>query len=424
KVSGGDGFYVCVDASDPNIVYSESQFGGLGRTDLRTMERKSIQPRPGKGEAAYRFNWMSPIVSSPHNPQLIWFGGNKLFRSFDRGDNWKAVSDDLTTRDATKLAGNVPHCTITTISESPLRPGYVWVGTDDGLLWMTPDGGRSWRNLTDALPSGAHGLWVSRVEASHFDAGRCYVSVTGYREDMHEPMVFVTDDYGLSFRSITGDLPRNEPVNVVREDPRNEDLLFVGTELGVYASTSRGGSWIRMGEKLPRVAVHDLIVHPRDPEVVIATHGRGMWVADVCALERWTDASNSQTAMLVPPHRVRRFPQGPTGGYTVTPRRAEGANPAGDVDLCALLPEGADKARLRVVDVLGKEVFGVDLPKDRGLHVVRWNMRQTGGNRDGIIARVRQMGRRMQQRPVAAGTYRVELDMGDERLVEKFEIVR
>lgn len=427
KVSGGDGFYVCVDPTDPNIVYSESQFGGLGRTDLRTMERKGIQPRPARGEAGYRFNWMSPILISPHNPRMIWFGGNKLFRSYDRGDTWKAVSDDLTTRDADKLAGNVPHCTITTISESPLRPGYVWVGTDDGLLWMTPDGGKTWRKLDHALPASAQGLWISRVEASHFDAGRCYVSVTGYREDRFEPLVFVTDDYGLSFRSIEGDLPRDEPVNVVREDPRNEDLLFVGTELGVYASTTRGGAWVRMGAKLPRVAVHDLVVHPREPEVVIATHGRGMFVADVSALEQWTETAAQAGPMVVQPRRVRRMPPGPTGGYTITPRRADVGAVASAVELSALLPEGAEKARLRVVDVTGTEVFGIALPKDAGLHVVRWDMRRgSGAERSGITEFVREIGRRtgQQRRPVPKGSYRVELVVDDANYVQRLDIVR
>lgn len=413
KISGGDGFYVCPDPSDPNIVYSESQFGGLQRTDLRTLERKSIKPRPGKGEAAFRFNWMSPIVLSPHNPSTVWFGGNKLFRSLDRGDTWKAVSDDLTTRDPKKLAGNVPHCTITTISECPLRPGYLWVGTDDGLLWMTPDGGRHWRNLTHALPESVQGLWISRVEASNFDAGRCYVSITGYREDRLEPHVFVTDDYGMSFRSIAGDLPRDEPVNVVREDPRNEDLLFVGTELGVYASTNRGGRWLPLGEKFPRVAVHDLVVHPREPEIVVATHGRGFWVADVCALEQWTENAVADGAVLVPPRRVHRFPRGPQGGYTITPRRMNSPNPKAGVDLCAIMPEGGDGAQLRVVDVTGKVLKSVDLPKDSGLHVLRWDMRGARGNqRGGVAGMIRRAGNRARGgRPLAAGTYRVELEI-------------
>lgn len=431
KIAGGDGFYCCPDPSDPNIVYCESQFGALYRVDLRTMARKSIRPRPTRGQARFRFNWMSPIAISPHNPRTIWFGGNRLFRSFDRGDTWRTVSADLTTKDPEKLKGNVPHCTITTISESPVRPGYVWVGTDDGKLWMTPDGGQSWRDLTDKLPDEVQGLWVSRVEASHFDAGRCYVSITGYREDRFAPYLFVTDDYGLSFTSIAGDLPRDEPINVVREDPRNADLLFVGTELGAYASTQRGGRWLPLGEGMPRVAVHDLIVHPREPDVIVATHGRGFWIADVCALEHWGEAATAKgDAVLVAPRTVRRFPAGPELGYTRTPRRANIPNPPTGVDLCALLPRGAEEAALRVVDVSGRTLTSYKLPKDSGLHMVRWNLRSRGGASGGIAGVFgfgrggRGGGRGRRGAGLSAGTYRVELEIDGKTITKPLVVAR
>ncbi|MAE77883.1 MAG: glycosyl hydrolase [Planctomycetes bacterium] len=424
KISGGDGFYACVDPEDPNTVYAESQFGGLRRVDLRTMASKSIKPRARRGESAYRFNWSSPILISPHNHATIWFGGNKLFKSLNRGDTWRAVSDDLTTQDEAKLKGNVPHCTITTIAESPTRPGLVWVGTDDGEVWLTPDDGRTWKNLNEALPKSVRKLWVSRVEASRFAEGRCYISFTGYREDRFEPLVLVTEDYGLSFRSIAGNLPKQGSVNVVCEDPRNADLLFVGTEFGVWGSTTRGGTWHRLGKGLPRVPVHDLVVHPRETDLIAGTHGRGMWIIDVCGLEHWNQEATASGSTLIEPRTVRSFPRGPDGGYTSGARRWTAPNPAPGAMFCALLASAPKKAALRVVDASGSTLKEFDLEAEAGLHVVTWNLVRSGGGgrgqRGGRFGRMmRQVGRRFTggSRTLQSGTYRVELEVDGKKSV-------
>src|SRR5690606_3337390 len=227
KIGGGDGFYVAVDPENPDLVYCESQFGGLMRVDLAANTRTRIQPRARRGDPRLRFNWMTPILVSPHNPHTIYVGSQYLHRSVDRGDEWAVVSPDLTTNDREKVAGNVPHCTITTISESPVREGLLWVGTDDGKVWVSRNGGQRWVDVTDRLPGVPPNLWVSRVEASPHDADRAYVAITGYREDLREPWLYMTEDGGESFRSIAHDLPRM-PINVVREHPRNDQVLFVG----------------------------------------------------------------------------------------------------------------------------------------------------------------------------------------------------
>ena len=428
KISGGDGFYVCVDREDPNTVYAESQFGGISRIDLKTMRARSIRPRPQRGEGRYRFNWMSPILISPHNHTTIYFGGNKLFKSLNRGDKWTTISDDLTTQDKKKIAGNVPHCTITTIAESPLKQGVLWVGTDDGKLWISPDDGGTWRNLNDALPKEVEGLWVSRVEASHKEAGRAYVSFTGYREDRFAPYVYVTEDFGLTFKAIHGDLPEMGPVNVVRESPRNPDVLFVGTEFGCFVSWTRGGLWKPVGENMPRVAVHDIVVHPRETDIVAATHGRGMWVCDVGSLEGWTDEASGELATLLSPRRVMRFGRGKDGGYTRQSRQWRAPAAPRGVSFAVLLPGGSDKAVLRVKDAKGTELRAFELPNDAGMHVVRWNLSTRGGSgRGGIGGFMQRTARRFRGgrgRALGKGTYRVELEADGEILVQPLVIVR
>ncbi len=410
KVSGGDGFYAVVDPEDPNIVYSESQFGGLVRTDLRQMQRRGIKPRPRKGEKPYRFNWSSPILVSPHNHTTIYFGGNKLFKSLDRGDHWAAVSQDLTTQDAEKLKGNVPHCTITTIDESPLRQGLLWVGTDDGKLWLSPDDGRSWRDLAPAMPEEARGLWVSRIVASRYKEGRAWLALTGYREDRFDPLLYVTEDYGLSFRKVSGNLPQ-EAVNVVREDPRNPDLIFVGTEGGAYVSTEGGGSWHPLGSNLPRVAVHDLVVHPDEGDVIVGTHGRGIWVCDVSLLESWPGA-DARVTTLTQPRDLKRLPRGPMGGYMSPVRQFRGDPVKNRVLLSAWMPAATKKAQIRVVSLEGKQLQSFDLPEQSGLHVLSWDLR-TGSRIGNVFSRMTQAmrgrGGRRRQSFARSGTYRVEL---------------
>jgi photosystem II stability/assembly factor-like uncharacterized protein len=310
KFHSGDGFHATVDPNDWRTVYTESQGGNLRRLDaVFRQQGKSITPRPATitnfaqlfpGVAMsvqrlprdqFRFNWSSPIILSPHNSQTIYFGGNYMFKSTDRGDTWTIISPDLSTRDTARanpesggltrdVSGAETNATILTISESPVTAGLIWAGTDDGNVQVTRDGGATWTNVRANIKNVPAMTWVSRVESSRFDPATAYVTFDGHRSDDFKPYVFKTADYGKTWTSITANLPANEPVYVIKEDLKNRNLLFVGTEFGVYATIDGGRTWQSMSNNLPRVAVHDLIIHPRENDLIAATHGRSIWIMD------------------------------------------------------------------------------------------------------------------------------------------------
>jgi photosystem II stability/assembly factor-like uncharacterized protein len=262
---GGDSYYTLGDPLDPDIIYYEQQFGGFKRKNMATGESKNIQPRAEKGEPPLRYNWMSPFLISRHNPLTLYFGANKLFKSLDRGDRWACVSPDLSTSPGKERQGDVPYGAITTVSESPLRPGLLYVGTDDGNVHVTRNDGVTWTKIRAGLPD----KWVSRVEASAHDEGTVFAALTGYREDDFGTYLFKSADYGATWISISGGLPA-ESVNVVREDPKVKSLLYAGTDQGgVYASRDGGGSWVSLCADLPTCAVHDIAVQSREGELVL-----------------------------------------------------------------------------------------------------------------------------------------------------------
>ncbi|MFM1871224.1 MAG: hypothetical protein RL398_646 [Planctomycetota bacterium] len=415
RVGGGDGFYVCIDPTDPDVVYSESQFGGMGRLNLRTGERKSIQPRAQRGEPALRFNWNTPIVLSPHAPHTVYTGSQFLHRSRDRGDSWTVVSPDLTTNDADKKQGDVPHCTITTIAESPKQEGRLWIGTDDGRVWTTRDGGGRWMEVTDRFPEAVRGLWVSRVEASAHAADTAFVSFTGYREDHRAPYVFRTDDGGETFKSIAVGLP-NEPVNVVRQHPRNEACVLVGTENGIYVSVDHGATWFPLGKGLPRVAVHDLIVHGRESHVLIGTHGRGIWALDAAALETLDAGKLSEAFVALPPSDGVQLRRAPSGGYQgVESWRA--ANPFVEPTFRYLLAMDSEEVvKIEVRDATGSVLWTSEGPKVAGYHEVVWQAR--GGGRGGFPG-AGGRGRPTGPRP---GTFAVVIQKGGQSATQTFTV--
>ena len=304
--AGGDSYFTLVDPTDPDVVYFEHQFGDLRRKNLKTGATADIQPAAPDGEPPLRFNWMTPFVVSSHSPSTLYFGANRLLRSSDRGDRWSAISPDLTTCPGPDRRGNVPYGTITTISESPLKPGLIVVGTDDGRVSVTTDEGATWRDVSAGLPS----KWVSRVVASAYDPGTVYVSLTGYREDDFATYLFASTDLGRTWRSIGGNLPA-EAVNVVREDPANRDLLYAGTDLGVYVSLDKGASWRSLRANLPTCAVHDLVVHSREHELVIGTHGRGVFVLDARPVQALSARVIESAVHVfdVRPVTIRRHPE-------------------------------------------------------------------------------------------------------------------
>lgn len=299
---GGDGMQVEVDTRDNNTVYTGFQFGNYFRINKKSGQRKRITPQHELGERPLRWNWQTPILLSSHNQDIVYIGSNKLYRSMNQGDDWKAISGDLTNggRD-----GDVPFGTLTTIHESPISFGLLYTGSDDGLVHVSKDGGRAWENISKGLPQG---LYISRVQASAFKEGRVYVALNGYRNDIFDPYVFVSEDYGNSWTSIANGLPA-EPVNVIKEDPHNENILYLGTDNCIYVSLNRGQSWMAFGEDIPAVAVHDLIVHPEARDLIVGTHGRSLYIGNVAQLEALSDSIMAADLYVFDLDKVRKYGQ-------------------------------------------------------------------------------------------------------------------
>ncbi|WP_420577640.1 VPS10 domain-containing protein [Ekhidna sp.] len=282
RLMGGDGMQVAVDTRDNKTVYTGYQFGNYFRINTETGERKYITPRHQLGDAPYRWNWEAPIALSSHNQDIVYFGSNRFHRSMDMGENFETLSGDLTNGGK---KGDVSYGTLTTISESPTRFGLIYVGSDDGLIHRSENAGENWTKITDKLPEN---FWVSTVVASAHKEGRVYASLNGYRWDNFRALVYMSEDYGNNWKNISANLPM-EPVNVVKEDPVNENIIYVGTDHGVYVSLDGGKSYQAFMEGLPNTPVHDLIVHPRANELILGTHGRGIYIGDVSIVQQMND---------------------------------------------------------------------------------------------------------------------------------------
>lgn len=288
SIMGGDGMQVAVDTRDNKTVYTGFQFGNYFRVNTQTRKRKYITPKHELGERPLRWNWQAPIHLSIHNQDIFYMGSNKLHRSFNRGDDFEEISDDLTTGGR---QGDVAFSTLTTIHESPLKFGLIYTGSDDGLAHVTRDGGFSWVNISKGLPKD---MWIARIQASKFVKGRVYVCLNGYRWDDFKAYLYVSEDYGSNWQAIGSNLPA-EPLNVVKEDPNNQEILYVGSDHGLYLSLDRGKSFMLMNEGLPAVSVHDVVVHPRDKELLVGTHGRSMYIGNVKELQQFTPSLMEET---------------------------------------------------------------------------------------------------------------------------------
>lgn len=299
SIMGGDGMQVQVDDRNPNIVFTGFQFGNYFRLNRQTKERKYIQPRHTLGENPYRFNWQTPILLSKHNQDILYLGGNKLHRSLNQGDTWETISGDLTTGGK---KGNVAYGTLTTISESPFQFGLLYVGSDDGYVHVSKNGGGSWTRISDSFPKD---LWVSRVIASQHKKERIYVTLNGYRWDDFNAYVYVSDDYGQTWKNITNNIPAS-PVNVIREDSKNPDVLYIGTDNGLYTTFNRGVYWYPFKKGLPNVAVHDLAVQSKAKHLVVGTHGRSMYVADIASLQQMTNELTSKETHIFSMNDIER----------------------------------------------------------------------------------------------------------------------
>jgi photosystem II stability/assembly factor-like uncharacterized protein len=437
RIGGGDGFYVQVDPKDHTIIYAESQNGNLYRFDLETGESKSIRPLPEDEKETYRFNWNSPILISPHDPKTIYHGSNKLFRSPDRGETWEASVDLTTQQDRDKLPlmgvlsdentlsrndGIAYYGDITTISESPLKKGLLYVGTDDGNLQVSRDGGKTWKNVVDKMPEVPKHTYVSRVIASRFYEGRAYVTLDSHRNNDFRAYVFMTSDYGESWKSISSNLPEGSTVNVIREHPRNPDLLFVGTERGAYVSIDKGKKWVRIKSNLPIVPVDDIAIHPRENDLIFGTHGRSIWVLDdITPLEQLTKDVLAAQGYLYDIREATIFnPYNHKGslGHKVF----VGPNPPqGSIISYYLKEEVKEDVKIIIENKDGKKIREIKGPKEAGINRITWDLRYEPAAQPfrGEMSR----WLRVKAPSVLPGEYKVALKVSDQEMTKTVKVI-
>ena len=411
-LGGGDGFHVAVDPIHPEIVYHESQQGYLERLDLSSHRTRTLRPSAKEGEPSFRFNWNTPFLISPHDPTVLWMGGNHVFKLLDRGNRWEMASPDLSTQDPKKMitggSGAETHCTVVALTESPIKAGTLWAGTDDGKLWVTTDGGAHWDDLTTHLRGVPAGLYVSCIEPSRYDTHAAYVTIDGHRSDDFHPYVLVTRDLGKSWKVLSAGLPDDAPALVVREGLGNGLLLFTGTEFGLWVSVDEGAHWAKLGEGLPTVAVDDIAIHPREHDLVIGTHGRSIWVMDdITPLEHWTGRTATDSVTFFPPRGALAFYTAGIGGIWGHRMFRAKNPPFGAYFNYYLGTDIDDGVSIAVVDSAGLAIRTLHGPGTKGLHRVTWDL-QAGEPKDRI-------GRPEwgdQPQFVAPGRYKVTLTAG------------
>jgi photosystem II stability/assembly factor-like uncharacterized protein len=474
RIGGGDGFYTANDPRDWAIGYQESQDGATARFNLRTGESASIRPRGpmtdeqrkqfeagggrgfggGRGGFSpagnivpppppgtnFRFYWSTPFILSPHNPDVVYLGGDRLFKSTNRGDTWSASADltnnigrndrpimavDGKAPMASKHDGAASYSNIVTISESPVAEGVVWVGTNDGNVQVSRDGGATFRNVVGSIQGVPKETHVSRVEASNHDAGTAYVTFDGHRTDDHKPYVFVTRDFGQSWASIASNLPEGH-VNVIREDPKNRNLLYLGTEYAFFVSLDGGKQWKKFMNGLPTVRIDDILVHRRENDLIVGTHGRSIWIIDdVTPLQQLSEAVTSSDAHL--------FDVRPATAWLTDIQRADGLgaakhfrgqNPAGGTAISYYLKTAPDgEVKITISDVNGRVVRELDGTKDVGINRVQWNLAPTPPAGRGAAVGAGRGGRGrgtafIVPNSVDPGPYIVKLSVGGKELMK------
>ncbi|HET7618108.1 MAG TPA: hypothetical protein VFK20_06325 [Vicinamibacterales bacterium] len=398
QVDGGDGMYVTADPEDPSTAYIEMQDGRLMRFNYQSGEVKSIDPwvkdAPeagdfGKGPARLRFNWTTPVVVSPHNHLTIYLAGNRLWKSLDRGETWQPISPDLSRaidRDKLPIMGVVPtehtlslndgvtsYGNATTMMESPVTPGLMLVGMDDGNVQMTTDGGASWTNISTRFPGLPDGAAPSRVVLSNFDARRMYATFDNHRKDDYAAYVYTSEDGGATWRAIASGLP---PVSVrtIAEDPRNPDLLFLGTENGVWYSLDRGQAWNRLKNNLPDVPVPDIAIQPRDHDLILGTHGRSIYIMNIAPLEALDETTRAEAAHLFEPRPATSFNYLEHRDFLAQAEYV-GANPPYGATLDYYIENAGPDVTLTVTGPDGDVVRELKGPGAAGIHRVIWDLR-------------------------------------------------
>jgi photosystem II stability/assembly factor-like uncharacterized protein len=449
---GGDGFLSLVDTTNNRILYSESQYLGLIRNDMVTGESRNIRPNQPEGFIGARRNWTTwpdlsdpyerlgnamapgnwdgPFIISPHDNETLYAGLNELFKSTDRGDTWTSLGDLTTGTDRRTLVimdqapdsfvlsldDGIPYWpTLTAIAESEFTPGLLYAGTDDGQVQVTADDGATWRNVTSAIPGAPEMMWVNQVHASKSMEGRVYVAANNYRNDDYENYLWRSEDDGRSWSSIVGDLPPERVVRAVREDPRNPDVLYLGTEFGVFWSWNGGGNWVELQGNLPTVPVNDLVIHPRDNDLVLATHSLGIWILDqVNALQELTPQIADSPAHLFtiePAEQVRyRNEKAHTGNMIF-----EGENPPAGAILDFWAGTGTSSADFTISNAAGQPVATLAAEDVApGMNRLIWDLRHT------VIDGFGDPG---SNGPfVVPGTYTVRMDAGGVSMTQMVEV--
>ena len=400
NVGCGDGFFAVPDLKTPELVYNNLQGGVISLTNRRTGASWGVNPYPGgigssgqwMAPQKYRFNWNAPIVLSPQDPKTVYYGGNVLFKTTSYGHSWEVISPDLTTNDKSKqqtsggkiVTDNTAaefHCTIIAIGPSPVDPNVIWAGTDDGNVQVTRDGGKTWTNTVKAMIGLAPNSWVNKVEASHFEAGTAYVSASHWQDGDYAPYFYKTTDFGKTWTKITGGLPARGWSHVIREDPRVKGLLYAGTEFGLYASWDAGATWVSIRNNMPPVAVRDIAIHPRDNDIIVATHGRGIYILDDAAPLQQIGQAMKAEAFLFPIRPAIRWAAsggggGGGGGFRINEREWLAPNPAAGAWINVYLksaPQGP--VTITIADKAGKPVRTLRQRGEAGVNRFVWNLR-------------------------------------------------
>jgi photosystem II stability/assembly factor-like uncharacterized protein len=379
-IGGGDGFYAVFDPDDKDVNCAESQGGTVHRFNGRTGEMRDSQPKPTEGSRAFRFQWCAPLIGSAHAKDVLYLGGNRVFKLTNHGERFEIISPDLSHNDGDKTAtvGSAAenYAVVYALAESPLKAGRLFAGTDDGRLWLTSDEGKAWTELTDKIPAEARGKWIARIEPSHHDPEAGYVVFTAYRAGDDAAYVYKFSKLGAEWTRLSGDLPAQTPAIVLREDLVNPNLLYLGTEFGFFTSLNGGKNWVKFGG-LPAVRVDDIKIHPREADVVIATHGRSLYVFDDSrALREFTPEVAAKDAHLFsirPAHGRLLLPgwvdSGGTGFF-------EGKNPDEGALLTFWVKEfTGEKIKIAIADANGREVAKFAQAGVPGFNRINWDLR-------------------------------------------------
>lgn len=412
RLSGGDGMQVQIDKRNSKIVYTGSQYGEYYKIDRANNKETYITPKSKKGENPLRYNWQTPILLSAHNQDIVYFGSNFLHRSMNQGENWNAISGDLTNG---KKEGNVAYGTLTTISESPFQFGLIYTGSDDGLLHVTKDGGNSWNKISNNLPKD---LWISRVIASSHKIERVYATLNSYRNDDFTSYVYVSEDFGQTWKSIANNLP-SSPVNVIVEDNLNQDILYVGTDNGIYISIDRGTTWQDFSSGIPNVAVHDIVIQKKAKDLIVGTHGRSIYKTSIALAQQLNAEMLNKNIHVFEVSKIKKWNKwGENQGTWEKPFEPK-------TEIWFYSNSDSDVV-LQVVNDLKEVVFTQNIKSTKGLNKYEYNLtlNQEAASKwnlknKKIKIKIAENGKNY----LPVSKYKISIQKGEEKTVTDFEII-